>query len=243
MGRESLGRHKAVLLKELLSPAIEVTPRSDQWEFFKIWLKRGLAVPPLVIGGLDNVSTRLSVQRLWPETMIDMGSQELQSQVIVKHSKGDGLCLLRALNMPPDEKDWAESLSRATGLDATLIASDPTGEITQAEIDPAPDSLKVELQAVLGKPRCGHINRHSLELEGYDADFAPAVPFVTAFSGIVGAAETMKWLMGHRHSHSLHFQKSFESGRVKALEMKCDPSCECQLRTERTRPAESVQPM
>jgi hypothetical protein len=43
-------------------------------------------------------------------------------------------------------------------------------------------------------PRCGYINRRTLELEGDDSDFAPAVPFVTAFSGVVGAAETMKWL-------------------------------------------------
>lgn len=241
VGGEAVGRPKAVVLKEMLAPAIDVTPRSDQWEFFKIWLKHGLAVPPLVIAGLDNVGTRHSVQRLWPETMIDMGSQELQSQVIVKHSRGDGLCLLRALSMPPDEMPWAESLAGATGLDATIIADDPTGRITQAEIDAAPDNFKTELQNALGKPRCGHINRQSLELEGYKADFAPAVPFVTAFSGIVGAAETMKWLMGHRYTHSLHFQKSFESGRIRALEMKCGPSCECQLHTERTMPAESVQ--
>jgi hypothetical protein len=44
----------------------------------------------------------------------------------------------------------------------------------------------------------------------------------------VGAAETMKWLMGHRHPNSLHFQKSFESSRSRALEMKCDPACQCQ---------------
>lgn len=241
VGRESLGRPKAVLLKEMLAPEMNVTARSDQWEFFKIWLKHGLAVPPLVIAGLDNVGTRHSVQRLWPETVIDMGSQELQSQVIVKHSRGDGLCLLRALSMPPDEMPWAESLAGATGLDATIIADDPTGEITQTEIDAAPENFKTELQSALGKPRCGHINRQSLELDGYKADFAPAVPFVTAFSGIVGAAETMKWLMGHRYPHSLHFQKSFESGRIRALEMKCEPSCECQLHTERTVPAESVQ--
>ncbi len=66
-------------------------------------------------------------------------------------------------------------------------------------------------------------------MEGHDPDFAPAVPFVTAFSGIRGAAETMKWLMGHRCVHSLHFQHSFESGRSRALDMTCNPGCECQV--------------
>jgi hypothetical protein len=97
-----------------------------------------------------------------------------------------------------------------------------------AEIKAAPAAKQAELMTALGKPRCGHINRQSLELEDQDPNFAPAVPFVTSFSGVVGAAETMKWLMGDRYLHSLHFQKSFESSRSRALEMKCNPSCECQ---------------
>jgi len=43
--------------------------------------------------------------------------------VIVKHKNNDALCLLNALSMPPDEKDWAENLAAATGLDPALIAS------------------------------------------------------------------------------------------------------------------------
>ncbi len=228
VGLESVNNPKALLIKELLAPAIDVTERPDQWEFFRIWLDHGIEVPPLIIAGLDNVTTRHSVQRLWPETLIDMAAEGLQSQVIVKHKKGDGLCLLRALSVPPGEVDWAQNLARATGLDPALIVKEPTGEITQAEIEAAPVDKQPELRTALGKPRCGHINRQSLQMEGYDADFAPAVPFVTGFSGVVGAAETMKWLMGRRHPYSLHFQKSFESSPSRALEMKCDPNCECQ---------------
>ena len=229
VGRESIGKPKAAVLQELLSPAINVTARSDQWEFFKIWLNHGLAVPPLIIAGLDKVTTRHSAQRLWPETLIDMAAGGLQSQVIVKHKNNDGLCLLNALTIPPDEKDWAESLAAATGLGPALIASDPTGAITQAEVDAARADKKAELEKAVGKPRCGHINRQSLEMEGYDLSFAPAVPFVTASSGIKGAAETVKWLMGHRYPKSLHFQHSFESGRARALDMTCSPGCECQV--------------
>ncbi len=228
VGRESVGKPKAVVMKELLAPAIDVMARSDQWEFFKIWLDHGLEVPPLVIAGLDNVTTRHSVQRMWPETLIDMAAGDLHSQVIVKHKNNDGLCLLHALSIPPDEKDWAEHLAAATGLDPVLIAGNPTGAITQAEVDAAPADKKAELQKAIGKPRCGHINRQSLEMEGYDPHFAPAVPFVTASSGVKGAAETMKWLMGRRYPHSLHFQHNFKSGRARALDMICNPGCECQ---------------
>jgi ThiF family len=230
-GRDDVGKKKAVLIKELLSPAIVVTERPDQWEFFKIRISDGLRVPPLIVAGLDNVTTRHSVQRMWPQALIDMAAGELQSQVIVKHKGSDGQCLLNALTIPPNEVSWAEALAKETGLSPELIAQDPTGEITQAEVDSAPEDKKERLQRVVGRPRCGHINSQSLELEGYDPDFAPAVPFVTAFSGVVGAAETVRILMGQRHIHSLHFQRSFRSGQARALQMKCDPACECQLPT------------
>jgi len=159
----------------------------------------------LVGGSILGLLWYREVQRLWPETLIDMAAGEMHSQVIVKHKNNDGLCLLNALSIPPDEKDWAERLAAATGLEPLLIANNPTGAITQAEVDAAPADKKAELQKAIGKPRCGHINRQSLEMEGYDPHFAPAVPFVTASSGIKGAAETIKWLMGHRYPHSLHF--------------------------------------
>jgi hypothetical protein len=229
VGYDSLGKPKAALIRELLSPNIDVEDRPDHWEFFAIRLRRELRIPPLIIAGLDNVTTRHSVQHLWPETLIDMAAGGLESQVIVKNKMGDGLCVLRGLAIPAGEIEWAQSLAKAHGLDPELIAADPTGGITQAEIDGAGEDRKADLQGALGKPRCGYINHRTLELEGDDPDFAPAVPFVTSFSGIAGAAETMKWLMGERYAHSLHFQRSFQSGCSRALEMKCDPDCECQV--------------
>ena len=46
---------------------------------------------------------------------------------------------------------------------------------------------------------------------------------------IKGSLLAKEWLMGNRYPRSLYFQKSFESGRSKALEMKCESNCECQL--------------
>ena len=230
-GRDSVDKltPKVVLIRDVLWPGVEVVPRADQWEFFKIRLRNEIRVPQLIVSGLDNVTTRHSVQRLWPETLIDMAAGELQSQVIVKHRSGDGQCLLDALTIPPNEDHWSKNLARKTGMSAGMIANDPTGGITQAEIDAAPQNKKSKLQGALGKPRCGYINHTSLELEDYDPDFAPAVPFVTAFSGVAGAAETVKWLMGQRYAHSLHLQRSFISGHGRALNMTCNPNCECRL--------------
>src|SRR5437879_9000175 len=146
-GRDSVGKRKAELIKALLSPKIEVTARADQWEFFKIRLKNELSIPPLIITGLDNVVTRHSVQRLWPETLIDMAAGGLGSQVIVKHRNSDGQCILNALRIPNSEADWARDLASTAGLNPHLIASDPTGEITQEEIDKAPVDKQFDLQS------------------------------------------------------------------------------------------------
>jgi hypothetical protein len=229
-GLSSIDKPKATFIREFLSPKIDVTARQDQWEFFKIWFRHGLTIPPLIIAGLDNVTTRHSVQRVWPETLIDMGAGGLESQVIVKHRESTGQCLLNALTIPPGKMEWAQTLANLTGLNPELIATDPTGGITQAEVDAAPVNQKPALKTLVGKPRCGYINRCTLEMEGFDPDFEPAAPFVTAFSGVIAAGETMKWLMGVRHENSLHYQMSFRSGLDRALQMKCNSECECQTR-------------
>jgi len=84
--RSRLQDPKAALIQDYLAPRIHVTPRADEWELFKIRLNFGLAVPSIIVNGLDNVLTRHSVQRLWPDTLIDMAAGGLTSQVIVNRA-------------------------------------------------------------------------------------------------------------------------------------------------------------
>jgi hypothetical protein len=228
--RKGLGKPKTELIRDYLSPAIMVTARTEEWEFFKIRLKHGLPVPRLVVNGLDNVEARHSVQRLWPETLIDMAAGGLTSQLIVKPRAGDGLCLLEALKRPEHEEGYAERLSQETGLRADRIRNEPTTPITEADVETAPPDKRQQLVAArqLGQLVCGHVTDQNLQMEGQSSDFAPAVPFVTGFSGVVGAGETMKWLMGHRYEHGLHWQHSSRSGRMRALAMRCNRHCDCQ---------------
>jgi len=57
------------------------------------------------------------------------------------------------------------------------------------------------------------------------------VPVVTAFTGIVAAAQMMRLLRGEPLS-SLHLQFSFLSYRCRRLNMKFAPACECSPRQE-----------
>jgi hypothetical protein len=226
--RQWIGRPKAEILREFLGPRIAVTPRPEEFELFKLRLGYGqIEMPRLVVNGLDNVETRHAVQRLWPPTLIDMAAGGTTAQVVVKQVADDSLCLLRALTLPAGETN-AERLARETGLSLDRVR-DPESPITEADVAAAPAGKRPTLEADRrqGQLVCGRITDHNLHGEEYAPDFAPAAPFVTAFSGVVGAAETMKYLMSVQGRPGLHFQAEFRSGRSRALQVRCDSACEC----------------
>jgi hypothetical protein len=191
----------------------------------EVRLNYGITVPPLIVNGLDHVGTRHSVQRLWPETLIDMAAGALTTQVIVKPAASNALCLLHALDIPFGELEWAERLALETGLSPERIRDQPVTEITKADIVTAGTAHSAQLEKSRGELICGRVTEQNLTLEDDNPDFAPAVPFVTAFSGVVGAAESLKRLMGM--SSALHYQRHFQSNRSRALRMLCDAECGC----------------
>jgi hypothetical protein len=65
------------------------------------------------------------------------------------------------------------------------------------------------------------VTDHNLHEEGYSDEFAPAVPFVSALSGIIGAAETMKALRGL--SAPLHHQFDFRTMHGRRLHLSRSP--------------------
>ncbi len=229
-GREWLGNPKAEMIASLLSPEIAVRPKNEEWEFFKIRLRYGVRIPAVIVNGLDNVETRHSVQRFWPEVLIDMAAGGLTSQVIVKPRHSDAICLLQALIRPDDELSWAVKAARETGLDVERILEGATTAITEEDVAEAPEAKRESLRRARREGRlvCGHVTEHNLHFEGRNANFAPAVPFVTGFSGVIGAAALMKWLMGYRED-GVHFQYSFRSGHSQKLVMRCEAECECQV--------------
>lgn len=224
--RAQIRTPKARIIADFLAPTIMVTPRPEEWELFKIRLNCGSTVPALIVNGLDHVGTRHSVQRLWPETLIDTAAGALTTQVIVKPASTDALCLLHALDILPGEIEWADRLALETGLSPERIRNAPVTEITKADIDTASKVHRLQLEKSRGKLICGRVTEQNLTMEPDNPDFAPAVPFVTAFSGVVGAAESIKRLMGI--SSSLHYQRHFQSNRSRMLRMLCDAECVCQ---------------
>lgn len=231
--RKWLGHPKAELIGDVLSPKISVTPRPDEFEFFKIHMQYGLQVAPLIIGGLDNPETRRSVQRLWPATLIDMAAGGWDCQVIVKQDGSGGQCILDAFSSTEHEGDFADALSAEHGISAEEIRRNPTGLITEETVAAAPEAMKPALRIAREKGQriCGRVMEHNLDEERDNPKFAPAVPFATCFSGVVAAAETVKVLLGQTYDRSAHYQLSFRSRRARLLRTSCQSGCECQGRS------------
>ncbi len=224
-----VGRAKAEMMREIFAGRLEVVAYPEDLELFKLRLRFGLNLPPIVVAGLDRVRPRHSLQRLWPNTLIDMAAGGTTAQVLV-HRQGRGTqCLLGALTMPPDEQDFADEWSGLTGLRPERIREDPTGPITDSDVKAAPPELRAELDQARrnGQPICGRITEQSLHGETASEDFAPAAPFVTALSGMKGASETIKALMAIDAADGLHWQYDFRSGNARSLVMECAADCEC----------------
>ena len=155
-----VGKPKVDLIAQALRPAIQVKPRPEPLEFYKIRLDQGLVrLPGLVVAGLDGIPPRHSVQRFWPSILIDMASGGTTTQLIVHHLGGDGLCLLEALRPPSDAPDFAEAMALLTGLSADRIRHNPTDYINEDDVLAAP----LEHQSALEQARrarrlvCGRI--------------------------------------------------------------------------------------
>jgi len=227
---DDLGRPKAEIVRETLQPALTVTPRPEEFHFFKARLRYGqTTLPELLVAGVDNVETRHDIQRLWPSVVIDMAAGGLTSQVIVKHLADAGQCLLDAHTLPPDETAVVERLARMSGLRPERIANEFEQPVSADDVAQAAPAFRASLEKArqAGQPRCGYVSDLNLADQWRHERFASAVPFVTAFSGIVAAGEAVKHLAGWS-SGSLQFQFSFQSGRGRRTTRRCTDACECQ---------------
>jgi hypothetical protein len=223
-----LGTPKAEVIRDVLTPKIDVIPRNERLRFFLARIGYGqTSVPSVVIAGLDDERVRHDVQRLWAPLTVDLAAEELTAQVIVKDLADDGVCLLGAYRVDAETPDELDELAAALGLSRERVA-DFESEITADDVASAPPETRAALEEARrrGQRVCGRATGLDLNEEAPGSDFTPAVPFVTAFSGIVGAAQTTRQLLGAGEG-SVHFQLSFLSYRARKVRMRCASDCEC----------------
>ena len=225
--RTGVGREKVRIIADALGPAIAVTPDRDFVEFLEMRIAAGLPIPSLVIAGLNDPAARHVVQRWWPDQLIDMATDGLNSQVIVKGRDDDGICLVEAIPVHPAVPSTLAQRAASVGLSIESVLADPTGAISEVDVRAADQGQRGGLRVAMnaGIARCSRILAHELDASA-DPDFAPAAPFVASFTGALAAGLTVRRLSGEREP--LHFQRSFESERIRRLALRARRECECQ---------------
>lgn len=225
--RTDVGREKVKILADALGPTITVTPDRDFVEFLELRIAAGLHVPSLVVAGLNDPSARHVVQRWWPDQLIDMATDGLSSQVIVKGRYDDGICLVEAIPGNPAVPSTLAQRAASVGLPIESVLADPTAAISEDDVGAADPGQRGGLRAAMnsGLARCSRILAQELDATA-DPDFAPAAPFVASFTGALAAGITVRRLRGERDA--LHLQQSFQSEQTRCLAMRAAPECECQ---------------
>jgi hypothetical protein len=221
---------KAKIVRDYLAPAVAVTPYDeDFYPLFTTRLDRGhFPLPPVVVAGLDRVTPRHIVQRLWPELLIDMGAGGETAQLIVKRRGSTAACVLELLERPAGEVDELTRLSAESGFDPHSIRDEMDAPISANDVAQAPVELRHAMEKARrqGQLRCGFIRTRALDHEQGGDDFVAAVPYVVGFAGVVAAAELVKQLS--EPSDGLRYQFSFASLRGRRVEPRTG-DCECRL--------------
>ncbi len=222
------GIEKAKIIRDYLAPAIAVTPyNEDFYPLFTTRLDRGhFPLAPVVVAGLDRVTPRHIVQRLWPELLIDMGAGGETAQLIVKRRGSDAACVLELLERPASEVDELVRLSAENGFDPDSIRDEMDAPVSAGDVAQAPAKLRAAMKEARrqGQLRCGFIRTRALDHEQSGDDFVAAVPYVVGFAGVAAAAELVKQLT--EPSAGLRYQFSFASLRGRRIEVGVG-DCEC----------------
>jgi hypothetical protein len=225
--RSRLGQLKVQVARRELEPHFTVVTRAERFRFFQARFAYGQSyIPELVISALDNATVRHQVQRLWAPITIDLAAEGLTSQLIIKRRDDNGMCLIEAHTDRAGADAELAELAAATGLSVERLR-DFESQITEEDIVAASPDKRPGLEEARRRrrPICGRVGDLDLNEEEYTSDFTPAVPFVTAFAGVVGAAQTLKAKI--EPLSSLHFQFSFGSYRSRVLEIPSAEDCEC----------------
>jgi hypothetical protein len=228
---DRIGSPKTTLIEECLAPRIGTSRHDEELALFlpRVTRWRTVTLPPIVVNGLDNPESRRDVQRLWPDTLIDMAAQSTTCQVVVHRRGGGGLCLLGAF--PPEKavNSYEQRILATTGLRPERFLNHYTTLITADDVTAAPAEHRAALDAARqsGQTLCGYINARSLADRSSDTCFAASAPFIGGITGARAAALTLRTLAGSPPQSGLHWQYDIVSAQSRTAYMSCNTACEC----------------
>ncbi|MBZ5560747.1 MAG: hypothetical protein LAO77_26125 [Acidobacteriia bacterium] len=159
--------------------------------------------PTIVASAVDNNAARDDLQKLWPDVLLEGATDHTLAQVS-RHEHGSGLACLLCIHSRPsnaNEFSYVSHAAEISGLSQAVIAAslrDAEMVVTDAHIEGAPDAMRTHLAAHVGKPICsvvGELERLSAK-PAAELPHQPTVSFVSMMSGVLMAAELVKYVGG-----------------------------------------------
>ena len=234
IGVSDLGSSKAEFARALLSGRLDVIPFTETVQ--KVSERFGLTLrfPPVFANGLDDIESRVFVQGLWPDLVVDgaMGGHAL-AQVSVHPWGPDVGCLKCILREPPGEPTDVVQV-RATGLRRERVA-EADSLVTSQDVAEAPEGRREWLRDRVGRAVCSVIEEgvaDELSQNRQRAEFRPAVPFVATMSAAMVVAEVVRTVMGFPSPLEPRYQLDLFQGpeRGQLVPQSRNVDCECTAR-------------
>jgi hypothetical protein len=191
--RRHEGHAKATVAQDWLAPKLEAKPYHETIEAFLERCGKDVSWPRLVVGALDNPEARRSIQRLWPDQIID-GAIGPTSCGVTLHPWGPDLsCLLCDFTEP--SVDSTALQREATGLSAERLAN-MSLLVSDEDVCIAPPEKRDWLRQQVGRPMCSVVQDGVLALIAGRAQtpgFEPSVPFVACLSSCMVVSELVRY--------------------------------------------------
>lgn len=159
--------------------------------------------PTIVLSAVDNNTARDDLQKLWPDLLLEGATDHTLAQVS-RHEYCSGLACLLCIHSRPGKSNEFSYVSHAaeiSGLAEAVIAAslrDAEMVVTDAHVEGAPEPKRAHLAAHVGKPICsvvGELERLSAK-PAAELPHQPTVSFVSMISGVLMAAELVKYVGG-----------------------------------------------
>jgi hypothetical protein len=192
--------------------------------------------PQVVISAVDNNEIRPSLQRLWPEMLIEGATGDSTFQVS-RHEHAQGLACLMCVHSVnavrqssiPYEKTAAE-FSGLSEVKVSAALRNADLVVTHEDIEAAPEEKQAFLRDRVGKSVCSVLaDIAKLSQTPETMPKTAAVSFVSMAAGALAAAELVKWASGLGSGLETLFQMDmfFPFTNAAMLGVEKTNTCEC----------------
>lgn len=192
IGPQDVGVQKVALIERALGGMVYAKGYNELLEKFVERLGGEVPYPDTIIGALDNIDARHTLQDIWPTLLLDGAIGPFLCQAS-RHPIGGEVACARCLFRHPAGERAEVIASRATGLSVERAAM-PNEVVAFSDVEQAPPEKRDWLAEKIGKPICSIISEATTRelADGQRSGFEPSVPFVATLASSMVVAELVK---------------------------------------------------